>query len=437
MISFPLRVSILSSVLAWFIALSTSAFAESVAPNVAKTKEPPTSWIDLDTGHRIIRLTNEPVSANLYFNNNCFTLDGRQMIYVTRDGISALDLTTFKTKQVVEGMIKAIAVGQKTPCVFYTKIKDPALKPPAQISTLYAANLDTGEIRKLADLPSRSKVFSINADETLAAGTYIEGEQEDVTITTPEPGQHKQQKRKADLMEERLAAQIPTTMFVIDLRSGKTQDILKTTDWLGHLLFSPTDPTLIMYCHEGPWQKVDRIWTIRSDGTQNTLIHNRTMEMEIAGHEFWSHDGKTIWYDLQTPRSEVFWVAGYNVETGERTRYSLQRDEWSVHFNVSNDGKLFCGDGGDPGKIAHAPDGRWIYLLRPELTKETMTVDGTQIRRGVFHSERLVGMFKHDYMSEPNVRFTPDQKYVIFRSNMLGPSYVFAVEVAQSKPDIK
>ena len=31
-----------------------------------------------------------------------------------------------------------------------------------------------------------------------------------------------------------------------------------------------------MYCHEGPWWKVDRIWTIRTDGTGNTLVHKRT-----------------------------------------------------------------------------------------------------------------------------------------------------------------
>ena len=33
---------------------------------------------------------------------------------------------------------------------------------------------------------------------------------------------------------------------------------------------------------------------------------------------------------------------------------------------------------------------------------------------------------------EPNVSFTPDQKWVVFRSNMFGPTYVFAVEVAKA-----
>jgi oligogalacturonide lyase len=47
---------------------------------------------------------------------------------------------------------------------------------------------------------------------------------------------------------------------------------------------------------------VDRIWTIRTDGTGKKLVHTRTMNNEIAGHEFFSPDGHTIWYDLQTPR---------------------------------------------------------------------------------------------------------------------------------------
>ena len=34
------------------------------------------------------------------------------------------------------------------------------------------------------------------------------------------------------------------------------------------------------------------IWTIRTDGSALTKIHTRTMNMEIAGHEFFSADGK-------------------------------------------------------------------------------------------------------------------------------------------------
>src|SRR5690606_20775819 len=132
-----------------------------------------------------------------------------------------------------------------------------------------------------------------------------------------------------------------------------------------HLQFSPTDPNLIMFCHEGPWHKVDRIWVVNTDGSGLRKIHQRSMNMEIAGHEFFSADGSTIWYDLQRPRGETFWLAGLRLESGRRDWYALERDEWSVHFNVSPDGTLFAGDGGDEEMVAHAPDGKWIYLFEP------------------------------------------------------------------------
>ena len=409
----------------WLLA---AVFAFSAILTLRAETEPPTSWIDPDTGHRVIRLTREPGSASLYFNENGYTPDGRQMIYTSPDGISVLDLATFKTRIVVEGRVRVIVVGRKTPTVFYLKSISTD-KPQAR--ALFSTRIDTGETKKLADLPRRGGIATINADETLAAGTYIEGEGEDYNSRQGEQGHALEQPlNKGQMMEARLAARLPLVLFTVDLRTGKTTTLLNSTDWINHLEFSPTDPSLLLYCHEGPWHKVDRIWTIRTDGTQNTLVHKRTIGREIAGHEFWSHDGKIIWYDLQTPRGQVFWVAGYNVDTGERTWYNLQRNEWSIHFNVSPDGKLFCGDGGDSGQVAKAPDGRWIYLFRPESINDSDSLGDKLVQPGVFHAERLVNMSKHNYHLEPNVSFSPDQKYVIFRSNMFGPTYVFAVEVA-------
>ncbi len=257
------------------------------------------------------------------------------------------------------------------------------------------------------------------------------------------------------MMERRLAAHLPLVLFTIRLEPGpngeKPGDIkilLHSTDWVNHLLFSPTDPELLMYCHEGPWHKVDRIWMIHTDGTHNTLIHKRTMAMEIAGHEFWGLDGETIWYDWQYPKGQVFFLAGYNLKTGKRTAYHMERNDWSIHFNLTKDLDLFCGDGGDPGQVAHAPDGEWIELFHPQMLPVTADTLNTPDfwQPGVFHPEHLVNMSHHNYREEPNVRFSPDKKLVIFTSNMFGPSYVFGVEVekavnppasdVQSTPDL-
>ncbi|HEX3355724.1 MAG TPA: oligogalacturonate lyase family protein, partial [Tepidisphaeraceae bacterium] len=331
----------LSGLIAAVLLLNGGACSQIHQPTTAPAGDPPTSWVDPDTGHRVRRLTSEPNSTGFYFNINAYTPDGREMVYSAPDGIHVLDLKTWKTRQVVAGKVRTIVVGKKTPTIFYIKTAE---------HEIWSANVDTGEQHKLADLPARGVVSSVNADETLAAGTYIEGDAgKDYGTERVDPpgmsGPLVQPMNKARMMEERLAAHLPLVLFTVDLRTGKLNTLLHSTDWINHLLFSPTDPTLLMYCHEGPWHKVDRIWTIRTDGTQNQLIHKRTMSMEIAGHEFWGIDGTTIWYDLQTPKGEDFWIAGYNTKTAERRWYHLLRNEWSIHFNVTNDESLFCGDG--------------------------------------------------------------------------------------------
>jgi len=401
---------------------ASAVFLYVVLPVAAQTP-PPKSWIDPDTGHRVVRLTDEPGSASLYFNQNGYTADGKKLIYTSPQGIATFDLATHATRTVVEGRVRIIVAGRKSQNVYYIRS-----------GTVYATDVDTLATREIAKVPARNgiSVPTVNADETLLAGTYIESDGPDYNAgrsQSPQPQSLVQPANKGQMMEQRLAAHLPMTMFTISTKTGELKVIHRATDWLNHLEFSPTDPTLLMFCHEGPWHKVERIWTIRTDGSQITKIHTRTMAMEIFGHEFWSHDGKTIWYDLQTPRGEDFWVAGYNVENGRRTWYHLQRNEWSIHFNVTADGKLFCGDGGDPGQVAKAPDGEWIYLFRPELIQNRGIADPQLVTPGVFRAEKLVNMSKHKYSLEPNVSFTPDQKWVVFRSNMFGPTYVFAVEV--------
>jgi oligogalacturonide lyase len=229
------------------------------------------------------------------------------MVFTTPEGISVLDLTSHVARPVVQGKVRVVVAGRKSQRVYYTKE-----------GAVYWADVDTREIRKIADLPPRGSVSTVNADETLMAGTYIEGDGADYGGSRPSQPQILDQPRnKGQMMEQRLAAHLPMALFVIEVKTGRLKVIHRSTDWLNHLEFSPTDPALLMFCHEGPWHKVDRIWTMRTDGSQITKVHTRTMEMEIAGHEFWSADGKTIWYDLQTPRSEDFWVAGYNVSSGE------------------------------------------------------------------------------------------------------------------------
>ena len=268
------------------------------------------------------------------------------------------------------------------------------------------------------------------------------GRQSRTTASGAPQGPHYQPLDKGQMMERRLAARLPLVLFTIRLEPGpngeKPGDIkilLHSTDWVNHLLFSPTDPELLMYCHEGPWQKVDRIWMIHTDGTHNTLIHKRTMANEIAGHEFWGLDGETIWYDWQYPKGEDFYSSPATISAPA----SAPLTTWSATTGRStsispSDLDVFC-----RRRRRSRPGGararRRVDRALPSTvdSRHANTLNAPDFwQPGVFHSEHLVNMSRHNYREEPNVRFSPDKKLVIFTSNMFGPSYVFGVEVAKA-----
>ena len=363
-------------------------------------------WIDADTGHRVVRLSRVPgESQSLYFHQNGFTAAGDKVVFENGERgafvnrIYAYDFKTQQSELLTDVGGKVILVAAKSRQVYHQRA-----------NTLSATHLDTHATKTLTQLPLRWRVAAINADETLGAGAFLDPGGPQIDTSGP----------KSSWFDKIFDAARPGGIFLVNLRTGETNVIRRGTNWFNHFQFSPTDPSLLQFCHEGPWHKVDRIWHIRTDGSGLRLMHARTMPMEIAGHEFWSQNGKTVWFDLQQPRGEKFFLAGVEVEGGKTTRFPLERDQWSVHYNISWDGKLFAGDGGGPGMVAHAQNGKWIYLFTPQAD-------------GKLKAERVVNMVKHDYALEPNVQFTPDGKQIVFRANFDGAAQVYAVEVAKAK----
>jgi oligogalacturonide lyase len=365
----------------------------------------PAVWIDQDTHHKVMRLSeDEGANSSFYFHNNPFV--GSKMVYYHNDQngrqIYTVDLSTGKREQVTQqhSPMNGEIVAPKSHRVFY-QIKD----------SVFATNIDTRETKLIYVFPDdyKGSITTLNADETLLAGGKASDEQKEIAKKYPE---------KSQFFNRIYDAHLPNDLFTINIKTRELKKIHTENTWLGHVQFSPVDPNILMFCHEGPWHKVDRIWTIDTKSGEVKLMHKRTMDMEIAGHEWFAPDGRTIYYDLQQPRSVAFFVGGTDIRTGAEKKYELTRDEWSIHFNVSPDQTMFCGDGGNDTQVAKAKDGMWIYVFRP---------DGDH-----FNAERLVNMKHHNYKLEPNVHFSPDSKWIIFRANFEGPEQVYAVEIKKS-----
>jgi oligogalacturonide lyase len=409
-----------SLVFAWLLLFFLDATAQPVMETGGQKM--PAEWIDKDTHHKIVKLSAglPGNSLSFYFHNSPFI--GNEMIFynnskqsaadvtdmkkeeakssnVNNRQIYSIDLATNKTKQLTfrNAPMNGEVVCNKTKTVFY-QVKD----------SVFALNIKTGKEILVFVFPSdfRSSISAVNVNGTLLAGAWATDAEKDILKNNP---------NKSSFFNLIYDAHLPKTLFTIDVKTGQLNKIFTDSAWLNHVQFSATDPELLSFCHEGPWHKVNRIWHINVNTKKIVQVHHRTMDMEIWGHEWFGKSGKTMWFDLQQPKGKTFFVSGYDVATGKEIKYSLPRNDWSVHYNSNSTETLFAGDGGDPGAVAKAPDGQWINLFTPS--------------GDTFNTEKLVNMKHHQYKLEPNVHFSPDNKWIIFRANFEGEANVYAVEV--------
>src|SRR5215813_14465068 len=214
-------VSLITNIVAGF-----SAIAQSASPPSA----PPREWVDPDTGHRVIRLSEDSGGSSFYFHQNGYTANGDKLVITTRGGLSTIDLKTRKVEPIVEGRVSHVVIGKRTRQVFYLKE-----------DTVYATHIDTRETRAIVKLPDvrSGSGLTVNADETLLAGSMIEGGRKFVS-SVDRPAGADSYPGKGQMMEERLAARLPMALYTINIKTGEVKTFHHCTDWLNHVQFSPT-----------------------------------------------------------------------------------------------------------------------------------------------------------------------------------------------------
>src|SRR5215468_4559101 len=114
--------------------LTAVILALTLTHSPAQEKAPPTDWIDPATGHRVIRLSGDDGGSSLYFHQNTYTPKGDRLVFDTKGGIAAVDLTKLGKEPVNPEVIvpgaRAVATAWRAPDVYYRKA-----------GALYATNL--------------------------------------------------------------------------------------------------------------------------------------------------------------------------------------------------------------------------------------------------------------------------------------------------------
>ena len=396
------------------IVLTLASFA-AIARGQTTRAVAPDEFRDPETGVRIVRMSRIPNerAGVIYFTQGTPTADSKRALFHVQFNnnnsqrhLYTFDLTSGAVTAVVTDRITANQeFSPRTNNVYY--LADHAA---------WSTNIDTLATRKIADLPADWSVgagLTINVDETLLAGaTDIGGPAtQPATAASTLPAETARLKSMGSTFD----AHRPNLVYTIDLRTGEVRVIHRINTWLGHLQFSPTDPTLLMFCHEGPWEKVDRIWTIHPGDAEPTCAYKRTEPREIAGHESWSPDGTTIWFQDTFRGRDESYLAGVNVKTGTITKYRQPAGGGGIHQFLSPDGTFFVGDGG--GKQATGP-GKYLTVQVPD--DDTLKVT------------KIASFQNNDYAQcEPNPHLTPDQKWVVFTATFGGPPQAWAAEMPE------
>src|SRR5262245_18427235 len=185
-------------------------------------KELPREWIDPETGHRVIRLSDEPGSQSLYFHQNPYTPDGEKLLITTPTGLSAIHLKTRTIEKIVDGRVNVLIVGKKSGQIYYVKDR----------TTVYATDLNTRATREIVKLPPRTSVTTVNADETLLAGIIDESPAPAAGAQNPAPpaaaappatpgAARDSYPGKEEMMERRLAERRPLRLITVNTKTGE------------------------------------------------------------------------------------------------------------------------------------------------------------------------------------------------------------------------
>jgi len=218
--------------------------------------------------------------------------------------------------------------------------------------------------------------------------------------------------------EEMEAMRPHCQICLLSLDRGETRVVHEDRRWIGHINTSPTQPHLLTFCHEGPWEKVDhRIWVLNIETREVWKIRDNAPG-QYAGHEYWHADGIRIGYhgftgNLEQKEGKFLGSVRYDNTDLEEFEFPYQ----NMHIH-SNDAHLIVGDGQQASAYHGAKYQDCLFLWKKNGDK----MEGPRIlckHRGSFHVQKL----------HVHPRFSPDGTKVLFTSDMSGYGNLYMVDV--------
>lgn len=313
----------------------------------------PEQLTDARTGRAYTRLTgwDEP-STHLYFTENSFIAGRDEILFQSaHDTPGATNLFTLSLKS---GEARRLTGLREGGAERVTKTPDGARIAFCANRTYYLMESRTGRVRRLMDVPEGFTPgrVSINCDRRFIAMQI----NEDVGFGMGNA--------YANFIR-RLYAVKRSEIWLVEMDGeaiSAPKRIFRDTTEGGHLQFSPCDANLLMFCHEGPWNRVaQRVYLLRLD-TDALVPCFRQDEADSVGHEFFTREGG-VYLDNRGPAHDgsvrpaasegrreggldddfVPFLAYCTPDGLLAARYPLPY--YFQHYHCGSDRRVLCGDG--------------------------------------------------------------------------------------------
>lgn len=328
------------------------------------------SWIDEHTGRLVQQMTDVPEGAALsYFRLFRHLPDGRMLVDNNRPearmlvdihrgepggAMLALDPQTGAMER-LRYPIRHFKMSKSDGRIWGLKREG---------HELWTAMPPTGEPELVASLPV--DVFSQLFDITCDGSTLIL--QDRVVEKTPTPVGA----TDVEAMWTHFRRKRSGSLYAYDIASGTRRNLLDTQGACTfHVETSPTDPTLVRYAEDVLECAGQRMFTVRTDGSDQQPIRVQQYG-EMITHEFWWADPNFIGYTYQDRRNDTTieqlpWSEYAPVPThlgiadlqGKEVFLSDPLNSYHSHLYVSRRGDLITGEGTDGNSFVFAAPFSW------------------------------------------------------------------------------
>src|SRR5215467_15449550 len=85
----------------------------------------PRDWVDPETGHRVVRLTDDAGGSTLYFHDNAFSPEGDKLMFTTPRGMAVVDVAKIGQADLVPEIVTSARGGYFARCtreIYYTAV---------------------------------------------------------------------------------------------------------------------------------------------------------------------------------------------------------------------------------------------------------------------------------------------------------------------------